>query len=202
MKTQYTMKAFMCVAIVLAFSQFTCAQSLISRTGHVRVQSTTRFLDVVANNYQVAGSLDMEGKKLEFTCLTRSFDFDLGVANQLFNSKKFNVLDYPKVEFKGKFTPLGKIDLAKAGTYKASISGLLKIGDMERITETVGTLTVDGAGNITGSADFDMPLQQISVDKINRLMKQYIPSVLNVDAGTLGVSNVIKVNAKIPYAKP
>ena len=47
-----------------------------------------------------------------------------------------------------------------------------------------------------------MPLQQISVDKINRLMKQYIPSVLNVDAGTLGVSNVIKVNAKIPYAKP
>ncbi|MFM8362006.1 MAG: hypothetical protein ACKOA4_04835 [Haliscomenobacter sp.] len=195
------MKPLMCMAICMAFSQLTCAQSLISRTGHVRVQSTTRFLDVVANNYQVAGLLDMEARKLEFTGLTRSFDFDLGVANQLFNSKKFNVLDYPKVEFKGKFAPLGKIDLAKAGTYKASISGLLKIGDMERITETVGTLTVDGAGNITGSADFDMPLQQISVDKINRLMKQYIPSVLNVEAGTLGVSNVIKVNAKIPYTK-
>jgi hypothetical protein len=119
----------------------------------------------------------------------------------LFNSKKFNVLDYPKVEFKGKFTPIGKIDLSKAGTYKATISGLLKIGDMERITETVGTLTVDGSGSITGTADFDMPLQQISVDKINRLMKQYIPAVLNIDAATLGVSSVIKVNAKIPYAK-
>ncbi len=195
------MRALYCLLLLCALFHTVQAQSLISRTGHVRVQSTTRFLDVVANNYQVAGLLDLSNKNLEFTCLTRSFDFDLGVANQLFNSKKFNVLDYPKVEFKGKFTPIGKIDLSKAGTYKATISGLLKIGDMERITETVGTLTVDGSGSITGTADFDMPLQQISVDKINRLMKQYIPAVLNIDAATLGVSSVIKVNAKIPYAK-
>lgn len=177
------------------------AQSLLSRTGHVRVQSTTKHVDVVANNYQVAGLLDLTNKKFEFSALIRSFEFDLGMANQLFNSKKFNMLDYPRADFKGTFTPIGKIDLSKPGTYKAKISGTLVIGDMDRLTETIGDLIVDANGNITGVADFVMILHPDSVKKINGLMKKYIPEVLNVNTSTLGVSGQIKVKAKIPYSK-
>lgn len=56
------------------------AQSLLSRTGHVRVQSTTKHVDVVVNNYQVEGMLDLTNKKFEFSALIHSFDFNLGMA--------------------------------------------------------------------------------------------------------------------------
>ncbi len=195
------LKTNLFIGFLLVGNPLLWSQSLISRTGHVRVQSTTKHVDVVANNYQVAGRLDLTNQKLEFSALIRSFEFDLGMANQIFNSKKFNLTDYPKADFKGTFTPIGMVDLSKPGTYKAKISGTLVIGDFDRLTETIGDLIVDSSGNITGSADFVMALHPDNVQKISNLMKKYIPEVLNVNTTTLGVSGQIKVRAKIPYTR-
>jgi len=75
----------------LFFTTTLSAQKYISRTAHVHIKSTNRITDIEADNYQVASVLDSENGNIDFIGLLKSFEFKLGAADQLFNSKMVDV---------------------------------------------------------------------------------------------------------------
>ena len=154
-------------------------------------------MDVSADNYQVAASFNKDDGELEFTCLIKSFIFDLGLADRVINDERINVVAKPKVHYKGKVDNLGEIDFSSPGEYVIYVSGILYIWDMERVTGARGTLIVNKDGTIRASAKFKMTIEEESMNMVNELMKEHLPSAISVDANKLGISRDVYIESKM-----
>ena len=168
-----------------------------TRTGHVHVEAYSKMMDVSADNYQVAGKFSRTDGNLEFTCLIKSFLFDLGLADRVINDERINVVAKPKVFYKGKVTNFAEIDFSTPGEYVIYVSGILYIWDMERITGARGTLIVNKDGSIRASAKFKMTIEEESMNMVNDLMKEHLPSAISVDANKLGISRDVYIESKM-----
>ena len=62
--------------------------------------------DIIADNYQVASILNTESGDINFTALIKSFEFQLGAVNRMFNSRKLNVTENPKIKYEGRVVNL------------------------------------------------------------------------------------------------
>lgn len=184
---------------LLFFCSTLSAQKYISRTAHVHVKSTNRITDIEADNYQVASVLDSENGNIDFIGLLKSFEFKLGAADQLFNSKMVDVSAYPNIKFSGKIADIHKINFNEPGNHTITVNGVLYIWDEKRVTSAVGTLNVNSDGSITGTSEFIMMIEEGSVAKINQLMKEKLPSVISVDTETLGISRKVEVTLNMTY---
>lgn len=178
-----------------AFSQI----KYITRTAHIHVKSTNRVVDIEADNYQVASVLDAQTGKIDFIGLLKSFEFKLGAADQLFNSKMVNVSSYPNIKFSGQIQNMDKINFTQPGTYTLNVKGTLYIWDEKRVTSAKGTVVVNSDGSIKASSNFDMVIEDGSVNKVNELMREKLPKVVTVDTETLGISKTIRVSCEMTY---
>ncbi len=181
----------------VAFQGIKAQDNYFTRTGHVHIEAYSNIMDVSADNYQVAGSFNKVDGSIEFTCLIKSFIFDLGLADRVINDERVNVVEKPKVFYKGKVTNLGDIDFSTPGDYTIYVSGILYIWDMERITGARGTLTVNKDGSIRSNSKFKMTIEEESMNKVNDLMKEHLPSALSVDANKLGISRDIYIESNM-----
>lgn len=199
--TMYQINFFHKICIVLAFSlayNFCFSQNdYRTRTGHIHVVAYSKMMDVDANNYQVAGAFDPITGNIEFTALIKSFIFDLGMADRIINDERINVVEKPKVYYEGQITNLADIDLNTQGEYIIHVSGTLHIWGMTRITGARGTLEVLKDGTLKTSAKFKMTIEEESMNKVNDLMKEYLPSALSVDANKLGISRDIYIDTNM-----
>ncbi len=175
------------------------AQKYISRTAHVHVKSTNRITNIEADNYQVASVLDSENGNIDFIGLLKSFEFKLGAADQLFNSKMVDVSAHPNIKFSGQIADIHKIKFDEPGNYTITVNGVLYIWDEKRVTSAVGTLKVNGDGSISGTSNFIMMIEEGSVEKVNQLMKEKLPSVIAVDTETLGISRKVEITLNMTY---
>ena len=175
------------------------AQKYISRTAHVHVKSTNRITNIEADNYQVASVLDSENGNIDFIGLLKSFEFKLGAADQLFNSKMVDVSAHPNIKFSGQIADIHKINFAEPGNYTITVNGVLYIWDEKRVTSAVGTLNVNANGSISGTSEFIMMIEDGSVAKVNKLMKEKLPSVISVDTETLGISRKVEITLNMTY---
>lgn len=171
----------------------------ITRTAHVHVKSTNRVMDIEADNYQVASVLDATTGKIDFIGLLKSFEFKLGAADQLFNSKMVDVSTHPNIKFSGQIQNMDQINLTRSGTYTIEVKGTLYIWDEKRVTSAKGTIVVNSDGSIKASSNFDMVIEDGSVNKVNELMKEKLPEVMTIDTETLGISKTIKVTCDMTY---
>lgn len=173
----------------------------MTRTGHINVEAGNNIKDLVADNYQVASTLDGQTGKVNFTALIKSFEFQLGAVNRMFNSRQLNVSENPKIKYEGKVTNLSKINFNKPGTYPIEIEGTLYIWDEKRITPATGKVTVKEDGSLTGTADLMIFIEPQSVKKVNDLMRERLPSIVNIDVNTLGITRKILIKAEMDYQK-
>jgi len=174
-------------------------QSLYSRTGHINVLSKNKIKKVEADNYQVYSTVDLSTGDVVFEGLLKSFEFKLGAADRVFSSDKVNVKQYPKIKFEGRIPPT-QIDLNEYGETEVEVDGTLYLWDEKRRTKAKVKITSIGDGKqVFAYSSFLMRIEEASMAKLNQIMKDKLPSVINISTETLGVSRDIIVNLDATY---
>lgn len=179
-----------CMLGSLAFAQ---PQKYVSRTGHVHIKSSNRFMDVVADNYQVYAEINPSTGQISLTGLMKSFEFKLGALDQAFNSDRLDLSQYSKFRYDGMLENHQSIDFTKPGKYNARVAGNLYIGGYKRVTSASGIIEVQPDGKLNTNANFDIQIEEGSMETINRLMKERLPSVVALDTDKLGISRKIEL---------
>ena len=190
--------SFLFISLLFCTS-FDIPSKYVSRTGHLHVESSNRFKDIVADNYQVYCELNPINGKVSFTGLLKSFEFELGALDQAFNSGKVNLSEFAKFKFNGQVSNYNTVKFDAPGNYPVTVNGMLKMGGFDRQTSARGTLTVLANGKIKANAKFTIKIEQESVNTINKLMKEKLPSVFALDIDKLGVSRDIKLVLSATY---
>ena len=188
------MRFFLSLLFVLSASLLFGQDRYFSRTAHVHLKTSNRFMDVEADNYQVFAQLNVDDGALNFTALIKSFEFQLGAANRIIDNKALNVSRHPKANFEGKITNIAQLNLAKPGNYRAKVEGILYVWDEKRKTTADVLITVRPDGSIAAKSNFIMIIEEKNVEKVNHLMREKLPDMLSIDAETLGISRNIYVN--------
>ena len=187
------------VILLLLISGTLNAQEYFTRTGHVHVNSSNKFKNIEADNYQIISVFDSNTGEITFEGLLRSFEFKLGALDRAVNSRDLDVSAFPKIKFKGKVKGFRQIDFSKAGTYNVVVKGNLFIWDEKRVTSANGTIIVGNDGRMTANSSFIMTIEEQSVEKLNDLMRKKLPDILNINTNTLGVSRDINIDLEATY---
>jgi len=177
----------------------TLPSKYVSRTGHIHVESANRFKDIVADNYQVYSEVIPTTGAVTFTGLMKSFEFQLGALDQAFNSSRLDLSQYSKFKFDGKLSNYKSINWEQAGTYPATVTGLLHIGGFKRKTTAQGNIVIGNDGKIRADAAFTIVIEEASVNTINKMMKEKLPSVMALDVDKLGISRNINLSLSAAY---
>ncbi len=193
------MKYLLIICSVICFQTISTAQQYFTRTGHIHVESKSKLMEMEADNYQMNSRFDPNTGEASFVGLIKSFEFDLGLADRLLHNKRINVVEQPKITFEGKITGLEDKDLTVAGRHRVKVAGNLYIWGYKRVTSADGIVTVNEDGTMRAESDFKMVIEKESVEKINELMRSYLPSVVSVDAEELGLSREINVAVNMKY---
>ena len=181
------------LADVEVASKYTC------RTAQIHIETSSRFMDVVADNYQVYSEVNPNTGKVIFQGLMKSFQFEMGALDQSFNRSTVDLSQYSKFSYDGTITNLSQIDFDKPGKYKVDVEGQIFIGSYIRKTSAQGTITVLSNGYLESIADFSIRIEEESMNTINELMRKKLPSVVAIDTDKLGISRDIKINLKANY---
>ena len=181
------------LADVEVASKYTC------RTAQIHIETSSRFMDVVADNYQVYSEVNPNTGKVIFQGLIKAFKFEMGALDQAFNRSTVDLSQYSKFSYDGTITNLSQIDFDKPGKYKVDVEGQIFIGSYIRKTSAQGTITVLSNGYLESIADFSIRIEEESMNTINELMRKKLPSVVAIDTDKLGISRDIKINLKANY---
>ncbi len=165
----------------------------VSRTGHVHVESHSRFLDVIADNYQVYCEIIPGSGLVKARGLIKSFEFKLGALDRAFNSDRVNLREFSKFTYEGYISNINQINFDKPGSYSVQVQGTLYVGNYKRITPAGGTIRVSADGTVRAETSFSIRIEESSVETINRLMKEKLPSIISLDANKLGISRDIQL---------
>lgn len=195
-------KKFLFLSLLIFSCSFAFAQQKYgSRTAHIKVKTTNKFMDVEADNYQVNSVLDPMTGYVNFLGLLKSFEFKLGAIDQVYNSKMVSSLAKPKFKYVGKITNINSVNFNRPGTYRINVVGDLYVWDHKRTTPGTGTLTVKPDGTIEIASDISFRIEEASVVKANNLMKKYLPAGINVNTDRLGIDRKVSTKLKVTYQK-
>jgi len=176
-------------------------QKYAARTAHIYVQSSNKVINLEADNYQVASTINVENGEINFLGLLKSFEFRIGGLDRMFNSKLVNVLHHPKFKYIGEITNIESINFERPGTYPVTFTGTLYLWDLKRVTSGNGTIEVNSNGTISAYSDLSFMIEEASVAKANDLIRKNLPAGVNVSTDKLGISRKIKVEARGTYKK-
>ena len=196
---------FISLLSFISISSVFAQDTYFTRVGHVRVNAYSDLMDVEADNYQIAATFNPEDGSLKFQGLLKSFVFDLGLADRVLSDKRINVVEKPKILFEGRVVNFRKIKMDTPGEYSIQVRGKLHIWGYVRVMDTTGTITVNKDGTIDSNSKFKMKIEEESLEKVNELMRQHLPSVVNVSTDKLGLSRdfYIEANMKLnPLIRP
>lgn len=190
---------FFLTVVILFVTSWAVPAKYTCRTGHIHVESYSRYLDVIADNYQIYSELNPKTGEVNFSGLLKGFRFEMGALDQAFNSNKVDVSNYNKFDFKGSIVNNTGINYARAGVYPAEVKGTLTMAGYKRITIAKGEVKVLSTGELEAAASFVLTIEDESMNTINRLMREKLPSVLSMDVNKLGISKDIQLKLKAKY---
>jgi hypothetical protein len=166
------MKSKILFLAMLTLFQFSQAQKLVTKTGHIQFYSKTPLEEVDAHNRQVVSTLDPATGEMVFMLLIKSFEFKKALMQEHFNENYIESDKYPKASFKGKITNLDKIDFKKDGVYNTEVSGDMTIHNVTKPLSAKGTLEVKGGTVIANSKflttpqEWNIEIPSVVADKI------------------------------------
>ena len=149
-----------CIAILFAFG--TTAQTYITRSGRVTFFSKAPVENIEANNNEVTSILDTKKGEFAFSALIKSFKFSKALMEEHFNENYMESNTFPKANFKGTITDLGKVNFAADGTYPVNVKGDLTIHGVTKNIEVPGTITVS-QGKISASSKFNVKVKDYNI---------------------------------------
>lgn len=195
------MRQIFTFVVLIITSSIATGQVYFSRTGHVHVSSKNSIKTIEADNYQIISTVNFENGEINFEGLLKSFEFKLGALDRVFNSERINVNQYPKIKFNGKIKRFRRIKLETNKDIKVEVHGTLYIWDEKRITNATGTLRLKPDGTIEALSDFSIKIEEASMQKLNKLIDDKLPDVINLSTESFGVSRDININLDVTYKK-
>lgn len=168
------MKKLIIAAMLLAISGTSFAQKYMTRTAKASFNATAVKSPekIEAVNNEVASIIDGKTGDIVFQMPVKSFKFERELMQQHFNENYMQSDKFPKAEFKGKITNIADINVAKDGTYKATVTGDLKIHGVSQSVTVPGTITVKGNTIMANAkfsvklADYKIPVEGMVADKL------------------------------------
>ncbi len=159
------MKKLIIASLLVAVTAPAFAQKYMTRTGKISFNATSPKSPekIEAVNNEVATILDSKTGDFVFQAPIKSFKFERDLMQQHFNENYMESDKYPKAQFKGKIANLPEVNMAKDGTYKASVTGELTIHGVTKTVTVPGTVTIKG-NSATASAKFIIHLADYKVE--------------------------------------
>ena len=87
-------------------SKYTC------RTAQIHIETSSRFMDVTADNYQVYSEINPNSGEVTFQGLMKSFEFEMGALDRAFNSSTVDLSQYSKFNYEGRITNIAAIPVS------------------------------------------------------------------------------------------
>lgn len=144
MKTIYSI--IFCTFLV---STSTFAQKQTHKEGEITAISNKKNINTPCKEFE--STIDLTAKTVEFTVPMANFFFKNDTQQKHWSNKVFDTSIFPNATFSGTITSTE--DLTIDGTYTISVTGTLKIKDVEKELDAVGTINKKG-GSTTATAEF------------------------------------------------
>ncbi len=179
------MKSLIILIALLFTCQFSQAQKLISKDGHIWFYSHTPMEDIEAHNHQVVAVLDPTNGGLIFTLLVKSFDFKREMMQEHFNENYMESDTYPKAGFKASILSFDQIDLEKDGKHEVTVSGELTIHGITKPVSENGMIEI--VGNVISvksdftikPSDYDISIPELVEEKIAKNIEVHVDVKFN-----------------------
>ena len=166
------------IFIALLFSINASAQTYLTRTGRVTFFSKTPMENIEASNNEVTGILDTKKGEFAFVALIKSFKFQKALMEEHFNENYMESNTFPKANFKGAITDLGKVNFTKDGNYPVNVKGDLTIHGVTKNIEAPGTITVS-QGKVKAKSNFNIKLKDYNI-KVPAAVGNKIAETINI----------------------
>jgi len=91
------------------------------------------------------------------------------------------------------------VDPNRIGSYDVEVNGTLYLWDEKRVTSATGVINTDGNGGFSANSDFVMRIEENSMHKLNNLIDQKLPDIVNLSTDSFGVDRDIRVSLNASY---
>ncbi|TAL58580.1 MAG: YceI family protein [Bacteroidetes bacterium] len=152
------------------------AQIYLGKTCEIKIFSDGPIEDIDAKNTTSKPILNCASNDIAVKITIKGFDFEKELMEEHFNEKYMESDKYPYSTFTGKVNE--KIDFTREGVHKVTITGKLKIHDVEKERVLEGTITVKG-GEIMIESKFIVILKDHKIE-IPILVAQNIAETIEV----------------------
>ena len=181
-----TAKNFLLALAMLPLAT-TAQDRYMTRTGHIAFHSETSLENIHADNRKVTSVWDVTSGSVEFAVLIKAFEFEKALMQEHFNENYMESNTFPKATFKGKVIGITAEQLKKAGTYDVIVEGELTMHGVARPLKSKASVTVDSAGAVAATADFNVKPEDHGIE---------IPGVVRKN-----IAEQIQVKVRMDYQK-
>lgn len=157
------MKKIIPVISIVLLSCIDCsAQTYFTRNGRVTFFSKATIENIEANNNAVTSFLNTTNGEVVFVALIKSFKFQKALMEEHFNENYLESNTFPKANFKGVITDLGKINFYKDGTYAVTVKGDLTMHGVTKNIQLPATVIVSG-GKVNANSKFRVSVKDYNI---------------------------------------
>jgi len=145
-------KIFLFVVWILIVNTAVSGQDkYFTKTGRVSFAGKSPLSSVIADNKAVSVVLDTKTGILQFSLLTKGFEFKKALMQKHFNEKYIKSDKFPKSEFKGEIINNALVKYSMDGIYPVTAKGKLSIHGETKDIQATGTVTVKAGKLILNS---------------------------------------------------
>ena len=178
LKNIFMKKNFITILISSLFALTATAQTYITRSGRITFFSKAPVENIEAASNEVTSILNTANGEVAFVALIKSFKFPKALMEEHFNENYMESNTFPKANFKGTITDLGKVNFTKDGTYAVTVKGDLTIHGVTKNIEAPGTVTVSG-GKISAGSKFTVKVKDYNI-RIPNTVVNNISETINI----------------------
>ena len=148
-------KIFLFVTWLLIVNNAVSGQDkYFTKTGRISFAGKSPLSSVNAENKAVSVVLDIKTGILQFSLLTKGFEFKKELMQKHFNEKYIESDKFPKSEFKGEIINNALVKYNTDAVYPVTVKGKLSIHGVTKDIQATGTVTVKAGKLILNSTFF------------------------------------------------
>ena len=172
-------RIFLFVAWIIIVNTAVSGQDkYFTKTGRVSFAGKSPLSSVNAENKAVSVVLDTKTGVLQFSLLTKGFEFKRELMQKHFNEKYIESDKFPKSEFKGEIINNPLVKFSTDGVYPVTATGKLTIHGVEKERTEKGTITIKN-GQITLDCIMNIAIKDFNIE-IPKLVIKNIAEVVAV----------------------
>lgn len=150
---------------ICLFGLTNAQQKYFSKNTNVSFDATAKSSpeDIKGKTSKAVCIIDFDKATTEVSMLVKTFHFEKALMEEHFNENYIESDKFPKANFKGTFSDLKNVNLAKDGDYTANVSGDITIHGVTKPLTTKVTFTVKAGVPVKVSGKFSVKLDDFKV---------------------------------------